>query len=60
MTSDICDRTMWTILRVWNSDVRENVRGVMDSIVAALHTPTPDPSPQRGGEQVRHRGGVSQ
>ena len=48
------------ILRVWNSEVRQNIEGVMDTIVAALHTPTPDPSPQGGGEQARHRGGVSQ
>src|SRR4051812_37863060 len=26
------------ILRVWNSEVRENIEGVMDTIVAALHT----------------------
>ena len=35
------------VLRVWNSDVRQNLGGVMDTIVAALHTPTPDPSPRR-------------
>ena len=40
-------------LRVWNSDVRENMEGVMDTIVGALDTPTPDPSPQGGGEHVR-------
>jgi very-short-patch-repair endonuclease len=39
------------ILRVWNSDVVRNMEGVMDTIVAALHTPTPDPSPQAGGER---------
>jgi len=48
------------ILRVWNSEVRQNIEGVMDTIVAALHTPTPDPSPQGGGKQARRRGGVSQ
>jgi very-short-patch-repair endonuclease len=41
------------ILRVWNSDVMQNMEGVMDTIVAALHTPTPDPSPQGGGEFFR-------
>jgi very-short-patch-repair endonuclease len=38
------------IVRVWNSNVGQNLEGVMDTIVAALHTPTPDPSPQGGGE----------
>jgi len=38
---------------VWNSDVRENIGGVMDTIVATLETPTPDPSPQGGGGHVR-------
>ena len=41
------------VLRVWNSEVRENIEGVMDIIVATLHTPTPDPSPQGGGETPR-------
>jgi very-short-patch-repair endonuclease len=40
------------ILRVWNADVRENMEGVMDTIVGALDTPTPDPSPQGGGGHV--------
>jgi very-short-patch-repair endonuclease len=40
------------VLRFWNLDVRENIEGVMDTIVAALHTPTPDPSPQGGGETL--------
>jgi very-short-patch-repair endonuclease len=39
----------YRILRVWNSDVVRDMEGVMDTIVAALHTPTPDPSPQGGG-----------
>ena len=47
------------IVRVWNSDVRQNLEGVMDTIVAALHTPTPDPSPQGGGEPLRRTGGAS-
>jgi very-short-patch-repair endonuclease len=41
------------VLRVWNSDVRENISGVMDTIVAVLDTPTPDPSPQGGGGTQR-------
>jgi very-short-patch-repair endonuclease len=48
------------VLRVWNSEVRENISGVMDTIVAALDTPTPDPSPQGGGETPRRTGGVPQ
>ena len=40
------------IVRVWNSNVGQNLEGVMDTIVAALHTPTPDPSPQGGGETL--------
>ena len=47
------------IVRVWNSDVGQNLEGVMDTIVAALHTPTPDPSPQGGGEPLRRTGGAS-
>jgi very-short-patch-repair endonuclease len=41
------------ILRVWNSDARQNLEGVMDAIVAALHTPTPDPSPRRVVSKTR-------
>jgi len=40
------------VMRFWNVDVKENMEGVMDTIVAALHTPTPDPSPQGGGEPL--------
>ena len=48
------------ILRVWNADVRENMEGAMDTIVAVLDTPTPDPSPQGGGGHVRRARQVSQ
>ena len=44
-------------MRFWNADVRQNIEGVMDMIVAALHTPTPDPSPQGGGEHLNRTGG---
>ena len=44
MMSDICDFSC-----VWNSDIKQNIHGVMDSIVAAFDTPTPDPSPPQGG-----------
>ena len=47
------------ILRVWNSEVRENIGGVVDTIVAALET-TPDPSPQGGGEHARRTRQVPQ
>ena len=39
------------VLRFWNRDVFDNMRGVLDSIVAALESPTPNPSPQGGGEK---------
>jgi very-short-patch-repair endonuclease len=42
------------IVRVWNSDVRSNIDGVIDAIVAALDTPTPDPLPARGRGAVQH------
>ena len=29
------------VLRFWNSDVDHNLRGVMESILASLNTPTP-------------------
>ena len=48
------------ILRVWNADVRENMEGVMDTIVVPLDTPTPDPSPQGGGGHVRRARQVAQ
>jgi len=41
------------IIRFWNDDIYKNIEGVMDSIIAAL-PPTPDPSPQGGGEKKGH------
>jgi ring-1,2-phenylacetyl-CoA epoxidase subunit PaaD len=41
------------VLRVWNSEVRENIDGVMDTIVDALGPPPP--SPPRKGEGRRSR-----
>jgi very-short-patch-repair endonuclease len=29
------------VLRFWNSDIDRNLDGVMDTIIAALKTPTP-------------------
>lgn len=48
----------WRVLRFWNSDVLQNIGGVVEAIEAALDvergvssgaTPTPAPSPQGGG-----------
>jgi very-short-patch-repair endonuclease len=35
------------LLRAWSFEVHENVEGAMDTMVAVLRTPTPDPSPRR-------------
>ena len=40
----------YRILRFWNHDVLGNVDGVLEMIASEL-TPTPDPSPQGGGEK---------
>jgi len=39
----------YRVLRFWNHDVLENIEGVLSEIQGVL-TPTPDPSPQGGGE----------
>jgi very-short-patch-repair endonuclease len=60
-------RTRWIeacgyrVLRFWNHDVLGNLDGVLNAIQCAL-TPTPDPSPQGGGERAgaRSEGGVFQ
>jgi very-short-patch-repair endonuclease len=42
----------YRVLRFWNNDVLSNVDGVLTVIHHALTTtPTPDPSPQGGGEK---------
>jgi len=43
----------YRVLRFWNNDVLGNLEGVLNEIQRAL-PPTPDPSPQGGGE-VRQR-----
>jgi very-short-patch-repair endonuclease len=40
----------YRVLRFWNHDVFGNIDGVLTEIQSAL-TPTPDPSPQGGGEK---------
>jgi len=42
----------YRVLRFWNNDVLRNIEGVLEKIQSAL-TPTPDPSPQGGGESQR-------
>ncbi len=39
----------YRVLRFWNNDVLGNIDGVLTEIKSAL-TPTPNPSPQGGGE----------
>jgi len=41
----------YRVLRFWNNDVLGNIEGVLDEIQRTLTTPTPDPSPQGGGEK---------
>jgi very-short-patch-repair endonuclease len=42
----------YRVLRFWNNDVLSNTDGVLTVIQSALTTtPTPDPSPQGGGEK---------
>jgi very-short-patch-repair endonuclease len=44
----------YRVLRFWNNDVLSNTEGVLAEIQNAIAvTPTPDPSPQGGGEQNR-------
>jgi very-short-patch-repair endonuclease len=44
----------YRVVRFWNNEVLTNIDGVLEAIASALATtPTPDPSPQGGGER-RH------
>ncbi len=44
----------YRVLRFWNNDVLTNIDCVLEAIQHALATtPTPDPSPQGGGERRR-------
>jgi very-short-patch-repair endonuclease len=44
----------YRVLRFWNNDVLGNLEGVLNEIQNAL-PPTPDPSPQGGGEKRPRR-----
>ena len=48
------------VLRVWNSEVRENIDGVMDTIVGALGPPPPSPPRKGEGRYTQPAGGDSQ
>jgi len=42
----------YRVLRFWNNDVLSNIEGVLTEVQNAMTTtPTPDPSPQGGGEK---------
>ncbi len=44
----------YRVVRFWNNEVLTNIDGVIEVIANALATtPTPDPSPQGGGERRR-------
>ena len=41
----------YRVLRFWNNDVLRNIDGVLEAIQSVItSTPTPNPSPQGGGE----------
>ena len=40
----------YTVLRFSNREVLTSINGVLEAIYAHLSTPTPNPSPQGGGE----------
>jgi very-short-patch-repair endonuclease len=43
----------YRVPRYWNNDVLSNIDGVLEDILSAIAgTPTPNPSPQGGGEQT--------
>jgi very-short-patch-repair endonuclease len=44
-------RTGYRVLRFWNAEVRENLHGVVETILAeaAVRPPTPSPSPPQAG-----------
>jgi very-short-patch-repair endonuclease len=49
--SRVLEANGYRILRFWNNDVLTNIDGVLEEIQRAITTtPTPNPSPQGGGE----------
>ena len=51
--TDFLEREGYRVLRFWNNDVLRNIDGVLETIHGAMtSTPTPNPSPQGGGEQA--------
>ncbi len=46
----------FSVLRFSNREVMTETASVLEAIYAALSTPTPNPSPQGGGEQSGARG----
>jgi very-short-patch-repair endonuclease len=55
-------RTQWLesqgyrVLRFWNNDVLKTPRSVAEAVLAASKNPTPNPSPQGGGEPAAASG----
>jgi very-short-patch-repair endonuclease len=49
LRTDRIEAAGYRVLRFWNNDVLGNLEGVLNEIQRAL-PPTPDPSPQGGGE----------
>jgi len=55
-------RTEWLrsqgyrVLRFWNNEVLKSPRSVGEAVLAAIKNPTPDPSPQGGGERAATSG----
>ena len=50
--AEFLKRTVTGVLRYWNNDILTNMDGVLEDIHNAItRTPTPNPSPQGGGEQ---------
>jgi very-short-patch-repair endonuclease len=48
----VIDKHGYRVLRFWNNDVLSNIEGVIAEIGSAVaqSTPTPNPTPQGGGE----------
>ena len=47
----------WKVMRIWNSNIDENLEGVMESVWQIMNSPSsfspsPQPSPQREREQM--------